>query len=1072
MLRRRNDALGIICLLLAGWAASGGAVAAADPTDGLATWPALPERDGSVELPAQQWPLRPGPRRIRVLVHYPGGRVENVGSSTGVMLTLHNWGGVDCVGTASPRTLADRLNVVALCVNYLQSGKQDSIDGPEPYDFGYLQSLDALRALAWTCDRLRQRGQFADGRLFCTGGSGGGNVTLMAQKLAPRTFACVVDLCGMKKLSDDIAYNLPGGSELNARYRRESDHPYLLALDEQELRFLGNREHLAVQKKLNSSTRIITVHGRLDATCPFPDAVEMVEAMRAERLAVEPHFVATGDLDGKVFTSAGHPLGNRTEIVFAVAGKYLADGGVDSLVRQGPHDFARRETINYPTTNGTWIIDYSAGYPVGRFEARPALPVYPSRTTLLEWRDSQGRSHSVEDAAQWRRRRDHIVQSFELAAGTRPSPLARVPLDAKWGAPIRDGRIVRYPVSYQSDHDDRTPAWLLLPEAIADQWERQKLADKLQPATPVAILPVPAVLCLHQTTAHGKDEPAGVAGDASLAYARELTERGFVTLAPDYPSLGAHAYDFAPSHGYASGTMKAIWDNSRAVDLLETLPFVDSQRLGVVGHSLGGHSAVFTALFDERLRVIVSSCGFSSFEKDDVPSWNGVRYMPRIATQFANDRNRLPFDFPELIAALAPRPFLAVAATRDADFDVEGVRDCLRAAKSVYALHRAENALQALYPDAPHSFPVEARRRAYEFIEVHFGMPQEKRQVSNLKSDEQVVLFPAAANWNRETRRWEAPLRAWVYESRSGSLRERALLELLTASMELKEEQEKEVLRERLAPFVADSESGKRIVVQIGGSQFALAESGLDGHAVGAIELPQELGIFEGSPRAVRMTVALATGDERTMEGRILCIPEEGWSVVSDIDDTIKESQVLDRKELLRNTFLRPFRPVSGMADRYREWNESGDVAWHFVSGSPWQLYGPLHELTRSAAFPDGAFQLRSFHVLDPDALKQMGDSQAFKSSAISQLMQRFPRRRFVLVGDTGEKDPEVYGELARRFPTQVAAIYLRNVTDESPESPRWDAAMQGVPTDRWRLFDDASQLPRSLSKQHEEGGR
>ena len=211
----------------------------------LAAWPPLPAADAAVEIPAQEWPRRPGPRQVRVLVHYPGGKLANVTAATGIMLSLHNWGGVDCAGTADPQTLADKLNVVALCVNYLQSGKQDSIEGPEPYDFGYLQGLDALRAVWWMQASLQaQRLAFAEGRIFSTGGSGGGNVALMANKLAPRTFACVVDLCGMKKLSADIAFHLPGGSDLDARWSRDPASPSYLSPDEQDLRFVGQSGHL------------------------------------------------------------------------------------------------------------------------------------------------------------------------------------------------------------------------------------------------------------------------------------------------------------------------------------------------------------------------------------------------------------------------------------------------------------------------------------------------------------------------------------------------------------------------------------------------------------------------------------------------------------------------------------------------------------------------------------------------------------------------------------------------------------------------------------------------------------
>jgi len=331
-------------------------------------WPALPEKNGAAEIPAQEWPRRPGPRTVRVLVHYPGGDIASVTSQTGVMLTLHNWGGVDCVGTANPQELARKLNVVALCVNYLQSGPKDSIEGPEPYDFGYLQGLDALRALYWTATKLKETGHaFAEGRMYSTGGSGGGNVTLMANKLAPHTFACVIDMCGMKKLSDEIAYNLPGNGGLNARWSRDPASPSYLSRDEQELRFVGNPNHLALMKQWGATSRILVVHG-VDDTVTYPHAVEMVDNMRRAELMVEPHFITKERVDGATFTTTGHALGNRTRIVLELGGKYLEPGGADAIVRAGPTDFERRNEVRYPTSGGEFVISYKDGYPVGRFE--------------------------------------------------------------------------------------------------------------------------------------------------------------------------------------------------------------------------------------------------------------------------------------------------------------------------------------------------------------------------------------------------------------------------------------------------------------------------------------------------------------------------------------------------------------------------------------------------------------------------------------------------------------------------------------------------------------------------------
>lgn len=669
-----------------------------------AVWPRLPEVDGMVEIPAQEWPLRPGARTVRVRVCYPAGTRASVGARTGILLTLHNWGGSDCAGTADPRALARELNVVALCVNYLQSGPKDSIEGPEPYDFGWLQGLDALRALWLVFHELDADGKpFARGRIFATGGSGGGNVTLMANKLAPRTFTCVVDMCGMKKLSDALAYNLPAASGLDARWSRDAASPYFLSAGAQEIRFVGHPAHLAEMRRLGTMTRIVSVHGVEDFTC-LGDGREMVANMERAGLDIVPVWVTKEMVDGKVFASTGHSLGNRTLIPQRVAGKWLRADSAEALERRGKTDFEWRDEVRYATSDGAFVISYAAGFPVGRFEAAPKAPSYPDHFDLLTVISINGSKGLARSPAEWAERRRHIVAGLERAMGAFPNPAKRVPLDVKVSEEVRlEGGLVRRKLSYQSDATDRVAAYLFLP---TNATTNAKAA---------------AVLCLQQTTRAGKAEPAGLGSNTNLAYALHLARRGFVTFAPDYPGFGESKYDFAARHGYASGSMKAVWDNVRAVDLLETLPEVDAGRMGVIGHSLGGHNAMFTAVFEPRLRVIVSSCGFTTFRKDDLPSWTGPVYMPRIKAEFGNDVARMPFDFTGVVAAFAPRPFLACAAEQDDDFDVSGVRDVLAAVQGVYELHGAGAGLGAHYPQAPHSFPEEARRVAYEFLERNLG---------------------------------------------------------------------------------------------------------------------------------------------------------------------------------------------------------------------------------------------------------------------------------------------------------------------------------------------------------------
>jgi dienelactone hydrolase len=338
-------------------------------------------------------------------------------------------------------------------------------------------------------------------------------------------------------------------------------------------------------------------------------------------------------------------------------------------------------------------------------------PHSPDHTRLDYWFNDEGIQRKVSTVEDWQHRRQHILKCFERVAGSLPSAVSRVPLKTKIFEEVRlDPPQVRRPlirrkVRFHSDGNDEVPAYLFLPVTH----------------DPNSTAKRPAVLCLQQTTDAGKDEPAGIRGDPTMKYALELAERGFVTLAPDYPSFGEHTYDFAAVRGYQSGSMKAVWDNMRAIDLLVALPEVDAERIGCIGHSLGGHNAVFTSIFEPRISTIVCSCGFTGLKYDDLPSWTGPRYFPRIATEFDNSAEQMPFDFHELIASLAPRPVLICAAEKDDDFDVKGVREVMQAAKTVYALHGAESQLQAVYPPVPHSFPDNIREKAYEFLETHLS---------------------------------------------------------------------------------------------------------------------------------------------------------------------------------------------------------------------------------------------------------------------------------------------------------------------------------------------------------------
>jgi predicted esterase len=359
-----NRATTTLILVLAMHLCAAGAFAAAE-----IPWPDLPENDADLLIPAQEWPRESGPRGVMIYIRYPEGGLAAVGPDTGLFLSLHSWGSTGWGFTAPPKQLAERYNVVGISVDYLQSGPSD--DSQPPYDFGYLQALDALRALHFVFDGLNKKGvAFAKDRIYCTGGSGGGNVTLMANKLAPRTFAVALDKCGMAKLSDDIAFNHQGGTRLNARYSPDPGSPRYLSKGAQLLRSPSHPAHLKAMKALGYVTKLLVVHGAEDDACPVEDAREMVANMKAAGIDVEPHWITEDLIDGKIFTNTGHGLGDPSLIVFHFGDKYFLPDSPDAVRRTGPTDFERGEDIRYETPDGAYVISYAAGSPVGRFERR------------------------------------------------------------------------------------------------------------------------------------------------------------------------------------------------------------------------------------------------------------------------------------------------------------------------------------------------------------------------------------------------------------------------------------------------------------------------------------------------------------------------------------------------------------------------------------------------------------------------------------------------------------------------------------------------------------------------------
>jgi hypothetical protein len=336
----------------------------------------------------------------------------------------------------------------------------------------------------------------------------------------------------------------------------------------------------------------------------------------------------------------------------------------------------------------------------------PRLP----RDDLLVYRGPGGESLPVRTTDDWLKRRAEILAGMQAVMGRLPGDEKRCPLAMEVKEQVDCGTYVRRLITYASEPGSRVPAYLLIPKSVLRGDGRR----------------APAVLCLHGTdNVVGHGIVVGLGGKPNRQYASELAERGYVALAPNYPLLAKYQPDLK-ALGWESGTLKAVWDNIRGLDLLESLPYVEPGRFGAIGHSLGGHNAVYTAVFDARIRAVVSSCGLDSFldyyrgdEKVWLPEkgWTQTRYMPRLAGY----RGRLPdipFDFHELIGALAPRHVLIIAPLTDDNFRADSVDRIVAAARRVYAVHGHPERLKLVHPDCGHDFPREMREAAYGLFDA------------------------------------------------------------------------------------------------------------------------------------------------------------------------------------------------------------------------------------------------------------------------------------------------------------------------------------------------------------------
>ena len=338
---------------------------------------------------------------------------------------------------------------------------------------------------------------------------------------------------------------------------------------------------------------------------------------------------------------------------------------------------------------------------------------------------------------------------------------------------------------------------------------------------------------------------------------------------------------------------------------------------------------------------------------------------------------------------------------------------------------------------------------------------------SDLAKDQQVELFPTFGYLDEQEASWRLPLAGIASRPGVDSVRQRMFLRLLGRLLKQDTDllSSHKVFQSRIQGFIAQPQRCRQISVRVSpDAVHRCGRSARSGHFAGLAAVPHArlspCTLEHGDrPASHQVSIELPPDDTRNFASQVQLVPPSGISVISDIDDTIKVTAVGDRDQVLHNTFLNPFVAVPGMSQLYREWSEAG-CAFHFVSSSPWQLLGPLKQLFANEAFPQASLHLRSIRFRDPTVFKLLISPKRYKYRVIMSILRAFPGRQFILVGDSGEKDAEIYGAVARKRPEQVERILIRLAGGgRAWTSKRTRKAFRGLRPALWTDFREPDEV-------------
>jgi len=322
-----------------------------------------------------------------------------------------------------------------------------------------------------------------------------------------------------------------------------------------------------------------------------------------------------------------------------------------------------------------------------------------------------------------------------------------------------------------------------------------------------------------------------------------------------------------------------------------------------------------------------------------------------------------------------------------------------------------------------------------------------------IKQDERIVFFTTDARLSDDGATWHVPIHAWVHELARASIRRKSVAAILKKKYGLEtDEITKPNFDQRIRLLAADNERSKEIVISLCGNNYLLNKTKENGHSITQLDI--DAAIVEQCQQMgqLRFQAVLPEGDGRELTGNVNLVRSQGVGVISDFDDTVKVTHVTDRSKMLDQSLYQHFSEVKGMSTWYQQLASQG-ASFHIVSSSPWQLYEAIDQFLDSHQFPPRSLSLKYFRFKDSSLLNIFKPGVETKPAQIKPILESYPAKQFVLIGDSGEQDPEVYGEIYRRYRDRIQKIYIRNITNAERSDSRFVEAFKDIDDEVWQLF-------------------